>query len=551
VLSKKENIMSGLPTGLWESFISFLFQSQAIEVPGDFHNRAAAVATILDNDITGVVSTVINYAIESASEAQFSVECTDESLENILDLWLERINLNINGVPAGLQELAKEYYKERWAGSSLCLLRVGKWEKISLGKNSIIVPTVLWYVNGSSIYIKRGDETNYILGSDEYFLDSDLKIKLPSDKNEKIMVQKPTGRWFTKYPNPYLIQQGVYKNWKALEVLQSKSNEVISKVLPYLFLIEKGDKDSFIQKDVDYSDVELKSLVDNFKTAVEQYNSRKGEIPVNAVPYDQKYSHLIPDLKNILSEELYKQGYRAILSGLGFISIVQGLGDTRKEEVINPKPFVAEVNSGVDGFKSMLMDIIRLIIIENKIDHRKLFSDQNSLRVINTPLKINTSLLLDNIRTAYIYGTISVKTYQEILGIDPEQELERMQKEWSDGLREIYYPHLIQNQENIPDSNISPVPVTKKQEEKQNEKTKVPPTMNKAEENLEVAPYQNLEELLSKHPELKKYPVTAQRLFMEVWNSIYKETNDESRAFSGAWSQLKRWMKRHNKKETK
>jgi hypothetical protein len=226
------------------------------------------------------------------------------------------------------------------------------------------------------------------------------------------------------------------------------------------------------------------------------------------------------------------------------------LGDTRKEEVINPKPFVAEVNSGVDGFKSMLMDIIRLIIVENKIDHRKLFSDQNSLRVINTPLKINTSLLLDNIRTAYIYGTISVKTYQEILGIDPDQELERMQKEWSDGLREVYYPHLIQNLENTPDTNISPAPITKKQVEKQNEKTAKPSSMNKADliEELETAPYKDIEDLLSKHPELKKYPVTAQKLFMEVWNSIYKETKDEGRAFAGAWSQLKKWMKRHGNK---
>lgn len=544
--------MSGLPTGLWESFINYLFQSQAITVPGTFHQRAAAVATMLDNDITGVVSTVTDYAIDSASEAKFKVECSDESLEELLDLWLESINLNINGVPSGLQELSKEYYKERWAGSSLCLLRVGKWKTIAIGKNSIVVPMTLWFVNGASVYIERKNGKNYELGTDKYFLDEGKTIELPETTGEMIMVQKPTGRWFTQYPNPYLIQHGVYKNWKALEVLQSKSNEVISKVLPYLFLIEKGDKDVFMNKDVSYSDTELQTLLDNFKTAAEKYNSEKGKIPATAVPFDQKYSHLIPDLTNILSEELYRQGYRAILSGLGFVSIVQGVGDSRKEEVINPKPFIAEVNSGVDGFKSLLMDVIRLIIVENKITHRKLFSEQNFIKVVNTPLKINTSLLLDNIRSAYVYGTISVQTYQEILGIDPEQELERMRKEWSEGLRDLYYPHLIQNQENAPDTNVSPAPVTKKQEEKQNEKTKVPPTMNKAEqEDLEIAPYKNVEDLLSRHPELKKYPVTAQRLFMEVFNSIYKETHDETRAFSGAWSQLKKWMKRHSNKENK
>ncbi len=45
----------------------------------------------------------------------------------------------------------------------------------------------------------------------------------------------------------------------------------------------------------------------------------------------------------------------------------------------------------------------------------------------------------------------------------------------------------------------------------------------------------------------KKYPdATAKqiRLFVHVWNSVFKESKDESKAFASAWSQLKRSMKK-------
>ena len=568
---------SGLAGGMWQSFVDSLFKSGEISVSDDFHVRCDYVSEIMDNDVTGIVGTVIDYSINSASEAKFRVECSEESLEELLNLWLEQINININGVPTGLQELAKEYYKERWAGSSLCLLRVDKWKSITRGANSITVPTVLYFVIGGSVYIKRSNARNYKLGSDQYFLNEDLKTSLiPSDTS---IVQKPFGRWFTEYPTPYLIKQGVYKNWKSIQILQNKGNEVITKILPYLFMMQKGTENMYLQNKGEYTDAELKEMVDNFKNAVERYNKEGGKLPATAVPFDQKYEHLIPDLLPILREELYAQGSRSILSGLGFIDVVQGISSTRKESVLNPKPFIAEVNAGVDGFKTMLMDIIGLIILENKGSHKKLFSDNTYLKIISSPLKINVETLIDSLRSAFVYGTISIKTYQEILGIDPEQELERMKKEMADGLRDIYYPHLIQNTEKDPDINVTVPPTTKKQVEKQVEKTKQP--VQKAEEEIQIArckkcgyefnylsiqeagmgyvkcpkceeavtqddlimaPYNQLADL---PPAVKKYPEGAQKVWMEVWNSIYKETNDEARAFSGAWSRLHKWMQRH------
>jgi uncharacterized protein YdaT len=324
-----------------------------------------------------------------------------------------------------------------------------------------------------------------------------------------------------------------------MEVLQDKSDEVISKVLPYLFMIQKGSENVFLQKDVEYSDDELKELLDNFKEAMQKFNSQKGKIPATAVPFDQKYSHLIPDLRNILSEELFRQGYRAILAGLGFVSIVQGIGDTRKEEIINPRPFITEVNAGLDGFKSLLMDVIRIIIRENKLDHRKLFSDKNNLKIVNSPLKINVQAILDQLRSSYVYGAISIKTYQEALGVDPDQELERMKKEHDEGLRELFYPHLIQNREDIPDGGVAPI--TKKQTEKEKEKEKKPEDMEESELSLEIAPY-----TMKNYPKyLDKYPKGAREAWIKTFNEVLKRTNDESKAFPIAWNSLKRWLKKY------
>ena len=562
--------------GAWASFIDWLFQSGSIYVPLDFHSRCNLVETMMDVEVTGIVSTVINYSINSASEARFQIESSDQTLEDLLTLWLERININVDGIPTGLQELSREYYKERWSGSSLCIMKIGQWEKISIGANSITVPTVLWFVNGSSVFIHRPNEKNYKLGSDTYWLDQAMK---KSQLNLKeCSIQKPFSRWFNKYPSPYLVKTGVYKNWKALEILQGKSDEVISKFLPYLLLMKKGNIEGF-KEGIQYDDKDLQKMVDNFKESVEKYQRERGKIPINAVPFDQSYEHLIPDLKNILNEELYNQGSRAMLSGLGFIDVIQGISSTRKESVLNPKPFVAEVNAGVEGFKSMLMDVVKLIIDENKMDHRKLFSGNNPLRIVNTPLRINIDQILDAIRSGFVYGPVSIESYHEALGIDHDKEVERMKKEWEKdkegvNLRDLFYPHLVQNTEDKgvdTELNVKPAPVTKKQTEKQKEKEKAPPVKASVDEepeedilseeaeqiinepidpnlpameNIEIAPYNSVSDLPAA---VKKYPATAQRLCMHVWNSTYKQTKNEARAFQAAWSQLKKWMKRHGK----
>jgi len=471
---------SGLGDGLFSAFINWLYTTGDISVPPDFHSRCEKIKGMIDNDISGVINTVLDYSISSASNAQYKIECSDNNLQKLLNTWLQKINLELKGVPTGLQELSKEYFKERWQGSSLCLLRIKGWETLTIDKNTIEVPTIMWYVNGSSVYVKRDADSNYKLGSDIYYLDKEHKVKVPEGNKEEIIMQKPFDRWFDQYATPYLIRKGVYKNWLTMKVLQEKSDEVISKILPYLFIIKKGTERLFIEGDISYDDPDLKKVVDGLKEQLESYKNQKSKTPTNATTFDTEYDHLIPDLRKILTEDLYKQGFRLILSGLGFVDMLE-IASSRQESRINPKPFVAEINNGVEGFKSMLLDIVYKIIERNKEKHPKLFSNNNKLLIVNSPLKINVEQILDQLRSGYIYGASSITTYQEVLGLDPETEKERRQKELDEGLEDLFYPHLIQNREDIPDRIIPSKPkTTKKETEKQKEKETLPEHMQEA-----------------------------------------------------------------------
>jgi hypothetical protein len=598
---------SGLGDDLFQNFINALCTAEGINVPADFHSRCALIEELKGNDITGVVNSVTDYQVSSASNTQYMIECNDSTLQEILNTWLSKINLTVPGIPTGLQELSKEYFKERWQGSSFCILRGRGWEKITIGDTTIEVPIVMYYVHGASVYVQR-PTGQYNLGSDKFFLDKAMKDEpIPKEELEIAVVQKPFNRWQDQYPSPYLVRKGIVKNYLGMKTLQEKSDEVITKILPYLFVIKKGSE-ALRRAGVNYKDTDFKEIADGLKGELEKFKQMKKKTPVNVTGDDTDYSHLIPDLRNVVSEELYRQGYRATLAGLGIIELIPVTGQSRQQSQLNPKALIEETNSGVEGFKSMLMDVISQIKERNKIDHKKLFSEKKKLMIYNTPLKINVEQLYEGIRGGFDRGGISYESYIGSLGFNIDIEREKRIKEYGNGDEDTLYPHLINNQEGkserFPNDNPMGTPSQPRKTEKLENQGKKPGTPEAkkfknaseekliakckkcgnefeylsvqeagmgwvkcpkceeavtqedcleaiSQEDLVIAPYNSLEELLSKHPELKKYPVGAQKVFLEVWNSIYKETKNEGRAFAGAWSKLHKWMKRHSKGESK
>jgi len=541
---------NGFGGNMLGAFIDWLYQSSEISIPSDYHQRCTKVEEMLDNDISGTINTILDYSINSASEAGYRIECSESTLQKLLNVWLEDINITIAGIPTGLSALSKEYFLERWKGSSFCVLRLKDWENITVNNVTIQVPTTMWFVNGGSIYVARSKDKNYKLGSDKIFLDEAHEIGIPFGKDEEIIVQKPFDRWHVQYPTPYLVRKGILKNWLAMKTLMEKSDEVISKILPYLFLISKGSENLFLQGDVNYSDDELKELTENFKTEVQKYRNEKGKIPTNAIPFDTHYEHLIPDLRKILAEELYRQGYRSILAGLGFIDMLE-ISPSRQEARMNPKAFISEINEGVTGFKQILLEAIYLIEERNKNAHKKLFTDKGKIIIVNSPLRINVENLLSDLRSGFDRGSMSIQTYQEILGLDSQTEKERRKKELDNGDEDLFYPHLIINQEAVPDRmGIPAKPKDTTKLEDQNKKKNSPETKNKTaelEEELEIAPY-----TMENYPKyLNKYPKHAIEIWVTTFNEVLKKTGDESKAFPIAWNSLKRYMKKLKAEENK
>ena len=121
---------SALGSGLFQKFIDWLYVSSEISVPADFHSRCDKIAGMRDNDVSGLVTTITDYAIDSATDTEYKVECANDNAQKLLNLWLSQININLNGIPTGLKELSKEYFKERWQGSSMCILRMKNWKTI-------------------------------------------------------------------------------------------------------------------------------------------------------------------------------------------------------------------------------------------------------------------------------------------------------------------------------------------------------------------------------------------------------------------------------------
>jgi hypothetical protein len=438
-------------SALYNAFLSYLYSQGKIDVPQDFRTRISAIRFILDSDVTGVINTALDYAVNSAANTDFTVECADDTLKALLNEWLRYVNLKVEGMPTGITEVAKEYYKERWREGSFILARCAGWKPLEIGTTSISVPTTIWLVNSASIYVDRKDKKQLTLGRDKYFLDEAREIELPrrnstGQKLEEIVIQRPFDRVWTEYATPYIVRKGIYRNYKALEMLQEKTEEVITKFMPYLFTITKGTQEEWNQK-VDFTDEDMKNMSDSFKEKFEQYKRQKGKTPIASIPFDTKFEHIMPDLKKVIAEELFNQGYRAILSGLGFVDIIQGITSTRKEAVLNPAPFIEEVNAGVEGFKDLLKEIIFKIVDRNSIDHRKLFDRNMKFYIANSPLKMNVEHLLSEMRLGHIYGNISIQTYQEILGVDPNTERERIAEEWERGDRSLFYPYIVQNTE--------------------------------------------------------------------------------------------------------
>lgn len=431
-----------------------LFQTQSIKIPSDYRNQVLEVKKLLNNDTSGLVNTILDFAINCAL-VDYRIETSNENLTQTLNNWLKGINTELRGkIPTGLKPLAKEYFRERWKGSSHLLLRT-MWEK---NKDlDLFLPSVLYFVDGEDIKCeaKNEDSDSVELGSEVYKIrindNKEDDINLPT-KNEFIFVQKPYESWGTNYPTPFVIKRGLYRNLSFLSLMSSKGESIFGDALEYLMMIKKGTERMFLEGNETYDEEDLKQVKTDFADLLEKKKSEKGP-PTLATNFDTEISHLIPEYEKAVASGLYSPIEKRLLAGLGIIEIVEGTASSRKESLLSPKPFISEVQQGIDDFKAMLGDIVAIIVEKNKNEHNKW---------MNTEINIRTGFIKefldkdfkDLLRSIYDRGNLSRKTLTEVVGeCDYSFERRQREKEKKDGDDERMIAPIIQRNESNSDSN--------------------------------------------------------------------------------------------------
>ncbi len=575
--------------------LNFLMTSllRKISVPSDFHGRVECVKVMLEDDVSGLVDSLTDFAVDTAS-VNFSVETDNTELTKILKKWLDNINSPYGGqIPRGIKPLAEEYFKERWKSSSFPILKIAKWDTV----DGIKVPTKMFFVDGGSIYseeIDEGKKTKDIIGY-EYYLGNGKEDKL--DKG--VIITKPYGRWFDEYPTPYLVKRGVYHNWKIIQSLKKRETEILDQIIPYLFLVKKGTEALAIQNTKVYTQPELNKILEEFqdlKNKMKPSETSEGvKSPVRVTQFDEEIKHLIPDMKAIFEPTLFAVAEKAILSGLGFIDVVEATSTSRRESILNPKAFIEETKKGVEDFKGILTELVARIIEENQ-DHKKYMN--SNFYITNSPVKgFMTDQFKNQLRLCWERGQLSNRTYAELVGeVSYQTEKMRREKEAKEGDEYTMYPHLTKNVEDKgidivgeepekkdkdTDKNGNPIPTDKIDDKDRYNigsyevpvkcshcrnvfdllaeteagmgwvkcpKCSKPVTQKDLIESklaLETAPYTKIAEL---PPSVKKKLTPAkQKAWMKIFNNAYRfylgkfgdPKKAETLAFRTAWNQIK------------
>lgn len=436
----------------WLNDMLNLMSYDVITIPPNYRDMVIDTKKMLDNDCSGIVSSLLDFMV-SCANVDYMIETTNEKLVEVFNEWLETMNIsyqsdNVHNIPIGVGALAKEYFRERWRGSSFLLLRT-LWEK----KQGFYVPTKLAFVDGEDIVIPEDNEEMVTLGEETYRLriDEQHTRKLPATTNEIIYVQKPFESWSTAYPTPYVIRRGVYRNLKLMQLLHTKGERFVAKALEYILLLKKGSEALALTKEPGfiYSNDDLKAIKDDFNKHVEETKTGTGVTPTYATNFDTLLEHITPDYTKIINSDLYQPIERKILAGLGLIEVVRGIASDRREAILNPRPFIAEVNNGIRDFKLLLTDILRTIVEKNRKEHRKYAEEK--VVVHNSPLKeFITDELRSQFRSLYDRGCLSKRTYTEVVGeTDFDIEVDRRKQETKKKIEITMYPPVIDNREGV------------------------------------------------------------------------------------------------------
>jgi len=525
--------------------------SNKIVVPSDYHSQIRCVKGMLKDDVSGFIDSLTDFAVNSAS-VNYYIESGNENLDEILNNWLQNINLSQLGrIPIGINALSEEYFKERWKYSAFPIFKILKWEK-----NDILnVPSEIFLLDGGVIKAQKNTgkiSTDDCFNDYRYYLNNNSKTEL---KGNNVLFAKTNGRWNNAYPTPFLIKRGIYRNYSILKSLKENQSKVLDQIIPYMLLVKKGTESLATNDIKNYSAEELKAVIDQFQTLYNKVTEQKhgelnGKVPVRATQFDEEIETLIPNLMNLFDPKLFSTLEKNILSGLGFIEVLDSATTSRREAVVNPKIFIEEVKKGVTDFKFILRQLL-YVVAEHNPSNRKYMNED--IKVKHTPITaFITEDFKDKLRQMYDRGVLSIETYAELVGeVDFEQELNRRQREAKKGYEEDFYPHLLVNQEEK-GFDLNEEFVSNPDEITEDNKTEDKKSINKHQyfmstlnSSLEGAPYSDIKELPKQIKD--NMSIDLQRTFMKVFNQVYNTSQKDSQAMRVAWSVIRKIARKDKK----
>lgn len=513
----------------WSSIIDSLYsKSSKIDIPSDFKSRVQEVDTLFDNDYTGIVRTIYDFMVSTAT-VPFSFVTDNENLTDMLTNWANNeLNRNVSlDVPKGLRDLSNQYYRERWR-SSFIVLNIA-WDKIG----DYTLPSRMWFSDPSNITV--AGKKNKLDGKDYYFGKPTTSNKIISTDSKSVLIRKPFDSIYKVLATPYLVGRGVLYNSKLKESLIKKQADILEEIIPYLLLLKAGDANLLQKNMLTNLDANLDELKNSLKKYRRDYKDRTSEgDSILKGRYDLSIEHFIPELEKMFNDRIVKPLNWNILAGLGLVEL-EGFSTSRQEAIWNPKILVEEVIDAVLDWQLMLEEVVQLIIEKNIDLHRKQMN--KDIRIIPGVLKafFNDSmkkLIKDYANT----GLLSVEDSFEALpfGFDFEVSKQRRIQERDRGDEDLFFPRVIlnQNSDDYPTRpNITPQEVPKKKKEDE-----APKEEDSKIEDLESI-YKNIDSL----PENIKneLPILAQVVWLKAFNSTTKQGEDKQTASKTAWLEVK------------
>jgi len=516
----------------WGSIIDSIYTKHAnIEIPKEFKPRVQEIDLMLDNDYTGIVRTVYDFMVATAT-VPFTFVTDNENLTNLLKDWADnQLNFGINiDIPKGLRDVSNQYYIERWR-SSFVVLNI-TWAKI----NGYILPNRMWFSDPLNIQSK-GTKLN---AREYYFNEMMPGNKIVSTEDHTILIRKPFNANYRNIPTPYLVSRGVLYNAKLKEALIKKQADVLEEVIAYLLLIKAGDANLLQKNMLQNIDSDLDKIKESLKKYKRDhtYRTRVGDSILRG-RYDLTVEHFMPELNKIFNEAIVKPLNWNLLAGLGLVEL-EGFNGSRQEAIWNPKVLVEEIEDAVLDWQLMLEEVIQLIIMKNANLHRKQMN--KDIRLVPGVIK---AFLTDDmkklIKDYANTGQLSLQDSFEALpfGFDFEINRKRRLQERERGDEDLFFPRVILNQDSneqtdiAPRQNITPNEVPQKKEE------------DAKEEDLE-APYDKNSDLPKS---VKTLPQSAQTLWRKTFNSVLADSGDEDKARKVAWSQVKKYYHKNKNDE--